>query len=105
MTKNSDPRSTQAYAIYSVGSRTSDGYGKSLYNTLVSISASDNGLIMKRVVPQLCPIGGVQYGGFATASHSDSNLYLFGGDGKGGLKLARFPWESAAQTSKVSTSH
>ena len=58
---------------------------------------------MTRVVPQLYPIDGVQYGGFATASHTDGNLYLFGSDGAGGLKLARVPWESATQTSKVSS--
>lgn len=102
MTQYNDPTATQAYAIYSVGLRTSNGDGSSLYNTMVSISADDSGLTMTRVVPQLYPIGGVQYGGFATASHSDGNLYLFGGDGAGGLKLARVPWDSAAQTSQVS---
>ncbi|KAL6718060.1 hypothetical protein ACLMJK_004145 [Lecanora helva] len=103
VTKNNDPTSTQGYAIYSVGKRTSDGFGSSLYNTLVSISASDSGLTMTRAVPQLNPIGGIQYGGFATASHSDGNLYLFGSDGTGGLKVARVPWESASQTSQVSS--
>ena len=101
VTKNNDPTATQAYAIYSVGKRTSDGYGSALYNTLVSISASDSGLEMTRAVPQLNPVSGVQYGGFATASHSDGNLYLFGSDGAGGMKVARVPWESATQTSKV----
>lgn len=69
---------------------------------MVSILASDSGLKMTRVVPQLYPINGVQYGGFATASDTDGNLYLFGGDGVGGLKIARVAWESASQTSKVS---
>ena len=101
VTKYNDPSETQAYAIYSVGKRTSNGYGSGLYNTLVSISASDSGLTMTRVVPELYPISGVQYGGFATASHTDGNLYLFGGDGAGGLKLARVPWDSASQTSAV----
>lgn len=103
VTQYNDPNATQAYAIYSVGERTSNGFGSSLYSTLVSISASDSGLTMTRAVPQLYPINGVQYGGFATASHSDGNLYLFGGDGDGGLKLARVPWDSATQTSQVRT--
>ena len=88
-----------------MGNRTKDGSGSSLYDTLVSISASDGGLNMTRIVPQLFPIKGIPYGHFATASQSqDENLYLLGGDGAGGLKLARVPWEFAAQTAKVSYS-
>lgn len=104
MTRYNNPYATKAYAIYSVGKRTSNGDGSFLYNTLVSISASESGLTMTRAVPQLYPINGVQYGGFATASHNDGNLYLFGGDGAGGLKLARVPWDGATQTSQVGTS-
>jgi len=105
VTENNNPMATQAYAIYSVGKRTPNGDGSFLYNTLVSISASHNGLKMTRAVPQLHPINGVQYGGFATASHDDGNLYLLGGDGAGGLKLARVPWDGATQTSQVRSSY
>ena len=102
MTQYNEPNGKQAYSIYSVGTRTSDGDGSYLYSTLVSTEASDSGLTMTRAVPQLYPINGIQYGGFAVASHSDGNLYILGSDGKGGLKIARVPWDSASQTSQVS---
>ena len=56
---------------------------------------------MKRVVPQLYAIDGVDYGGVAVTAHTDGHLYLLGNDGASGVKMAKVPWDSAPSTSEV----
>lgn len=47
------------------------------------------------------PIDGVDYGGITITSHTDGNLYLFGNSGSSGVKVAKVPWDSVTETSKV----
>ena len=90
---------TTAYAVYPVGTRcNANGCGK--YNTLCKITATDIGLEMERLIPQLFTEGvQPQFGTFSTTYDiSTDDLYLISSDGR----IAKVPYSSAGNISQYS---
>lgn len=87
------------YAVYPFGTRcNADGCGK--YNTLCQVTATDSGLEVERLIPQLFTLGvEPQFGTFSTTyDFSGDNLYLFSPDGR----IAKVRYGAAGDKSQYS---
>lgn len=93
-----------------VASITTDAKSEQLYSTICTITATETGPTVKRIVPKLFAAGETWYGVFSALLHPrDGHLYMFANTGKAlqssaGLKVARVLAKSYADKTQVSLS-